>query len=48
MPHHIHAVLQSLAQLRALNVTDLTSTVAANWQRLIAGDKRLEPWARFP
>jgi len=47
MPHHIHDVLQALAHLRELSVTDVTSIVAANWQRLIAGDRRLEPWARW-
>ncbi len=47
MPRHIHDVLQALAQLRELSVTDVTNIVAANWQRLIAGDRRLEPWAHW-
>jgi TatD DNase family protein len=46
MPRHIQDVLQTLAQIRELSVTDMTSIVAANWQQLIAGDRRLEPWAR--
>src|SRR5262249_20057384 len=47
MPRHIHDVLQAIAHLRELSVTDVTSMVAANWQRLIAGDGRLEPWAQW-
>jgi TatD DNase family protein len=47
MPRHIHQVLQSLADLRGLGIVDMASIVAANWQRLIAGDRRLEPWARW-
>ena len=47
MPHHILDVLQSLADLRGLSVAGVTSFVMANWQRLIAGDRRLEPWARW-
>jgi TatD DNase family protein len=46
MQRHIHDVLGALAHLRGLSVTDVTSSVAANWQQLIAGDRRLEPWAR--
>jgi TatD DNase family protein len=45
MPRHINGVLQTLADLRGLSVADVTSLVVANWQRLIAGDRRLEPWA---
>ncbi len=47
MPRHIHDVLQALADTRQLSVADMTSIVAANWQRLIAGDERLERWARW-
>jgi TatD DNase family protein len=47
MPRHIHDVLQALAQLYELNAADVAGIVAANWQRLIAGDRRLEPWARW-
>jgi TatD DNase family protein len=47
MPHHVHDVLQALAQLRGLSVADLSAAVAANWRRLIAGDRRLEPWAQW-
>jgi TatD DNase family protein len=45
MPRHIHDVLQALANARGLSVAGMTSIVAANWQRLIAGDRRLERWA---
>src|SRR5262245_8474673 len=44
MPRHIHDVLQALAEARGLSLHDMTTLVAANWQRLIAGDRRLEPW----
>lgn len=47
MPHHITDVLQSLAALRGLSVTDVKSLAMANWQRLIAGDTQLAPWARW-
>jgi len=47
MPRHIHDVLQAIADTRQLSVAAMTGIVAANWQRLTAGDGRLEPWARW-
>jgi len=47
MPHHINDILRSLADLRGLSVDDMTNIVAENWRRLIAGDQRLGPWARW-
>jgi len=47
MPHHINDILRSLADLRGLSMADMTNIVAENWRRLIAGDQRLEPWARW-
>ena len=47
MPHHITDVLRSLAELRGLSRADVTRLVRANWQRLIAGDRRLAAWARW-
>jgi hypothetical protein len=44
MPRHIHDVLQALAEARGLSPRDMTALVAANRQRLLAGDRRLEPW----
>jgi TatD DNase family protein len=47
MPRHIHDVLQALARVRGLSVADMTGIVAANWRRLIAGDRRLAAWERW-
>ncbi len=47
MPRHIHDVLQAIADARGLGVADMANIVVANWQRLIAGDRRLKPWARW-
>jgi TatD DNase family protein len=47
MPHHIRDVLQAVADARGLGIADIANIVAANWRRLIAGDSRLEPWARW-
>jgi TatD DNase family protein len=47
MPRHIHDVLQALADAHGLSVAAMAGIVAANWRRLIAGDRRLELWAQW-